>query len=919
LRMRNLRRCLAMLLLVAMVGVPVAPARRGWAGPGRRTAGAVRTPVILLHGMRGSPSSTWGADDGGGTGLRAALVEEGYEEGKTLFAVDATDVWNADAPRVARLALLPAIDAALDASGSGLVDIVTHGSAALAARWYVEGDSYRGDVRNLVMIAPPNEGSFLANSLRLAGELERHVGADGARLAYLAERWKEEGPEAFADPFTYVGKRSLKAYGPMYDEYLLETRVLQDPLAAARPRPTFESWIAARHPDVYTGFICDTTPALLCADDPGRSGGERAWESDPFSVHPALGLSRGYYELVAIHVARQQRLLAPAGGARWWNPTADLPELVGGWKDFLSRWAARALLCLWGDAVGAVRARGLSVGVAALAGRLGIDPLGEGVTRLVTRAARYRVGRTAGRAAYDTLTANAALDEWNSRAAGGRVGERSWNGSPYPRPRYAVIAGRVLNPWPVFDVPVGANDLAVEVESAFLEQSDDDVFELYSSATSTNHFSLPRCPDVVHRVVELLSDPYEVVARDRIGGEGWSSSEQAQAWLWRPSYIEYRPGEAGAPRDLEIEVRASGVPAPLALGSWAYVEVGDGRMERIEPVEAGGALRLAVGGTDGWRRILVGVRLQGTRVRCLPFLDRPRQACSIALVDARATDATVGDGSEGAPSGGGSHGLPEDEIPGEGGEGSTPAGSGGTAGSGAEGDGGAPEDGPGDAGGDADGESQEPAVERSWEDAREDPLILVQLRTKKTTLKKEKREAHARWRWTWGDGTSGVDDDPAHERATSSHVYSEPGRYEVVARSETEDGKALREMRWEVVVPPPAPGREPTPVTRSFTAETATPPDVSVDIEGPREWVAGRPAEFRVRARVTAPPYAERQTVRIDPGRRFRVQWKRPGTYRVEVAVTVRTYYRFPEGGLVTWNTYLFGKDVTVLATSVSD
>ncbi|MHB8946697.1 MAG: hypothetical protein ACYC6I_09235, partial [Bacillota bacterium] len=103
---------------------------------------------------------------------------------------------------------------------------------------------------------------------------------------------------------------------------------------------------------------------------------------------------------------------------------------------------------------------------------------------------------------------------------------------------------------------------------------------------------------------------------------------------------------------------------------------------------------------------------------------------------------------------------------------------------------------------------------------------------------------------------------------------------------------------------------------REFKADTIREPRVKIVIDGPKMWVTGKPAEFRVTAEVDDPPYSENKVVSIDPGPIFFVIWERPGTFDVSAAVTVRLSYRFPERSVFVVDTYVEKVEVQVGATA---
>ena len=60
-------------------------------------AAADRRPIILVHGIGGSSERTWGK--GYRHSFYARLLEAGYEESRTLFSLDYSDVPGADTLR----------------------------------------------------------------------------------------------------------------------------------------------------------------------------------------------------------------------------------------------------------------------------------------------------------------------------------------------------------------------------------------------------------------------------------------------------------------------------------------------------------------------------------------------------------------------------------------------------------------------------------------------------------------------------------------------------------------------------------------------------------------------------------------------------------------------------------------------------
>lgn len=196
------------------------------------------------------------------------------------------------------------------------------------------------------------------------------------------------------------------------------------------------------------------------------------------------------------------------------------------------------------------------------------------------------------------------------------------------------------------------------------------------------------------------------------------------------------------------------------------------------------------------------------------------------------------------------------------------------------------------------------------------PRIVVERSTKRTTLRQPENVHHKRWEWDFGDGQRLVVDGSDNAALDLVHPYDRPGTYRVTARSIDNTGSQLRENNWTVNIPPEDSG---PPYYRMFTGASVADPSLSVTIEGPSHWIAGRPASYRVRVVPDWPPGVIRQTVDIDPGAEFEVQWPRPMDYDVVVAVTVTRTYRFDDGEMTVRHVSLHTRPVRVLGTSLGD
>lgn len=202
----------------------------------------------------------------------------------------------------------------------------------------------------------------------------------------------------------------------------------------------------------------------------------------------------------------------------------------------------------------------------------------------------------------------------------------------------------------------------------------------------------------------------------------------------------------------------------------------------------------------------------------------------------------------------------------------------------------------------------DPEITHRTRNERGIPRIDVVYRNKRTTDRVEDRTRHARWEWDFGDGAAFTEDNP---RRTRSEVERRlpPGRHTVRARSWSNRGTLLRELAWQV---------EGGDAPVRLVADTVREVVPHLEVHGPKKWITGRPARFRLDVKILRVPYLQSVQVTYYPAREFDVAWARPGLFRVRGAAVVRTVYRLPEGPLVIVNTYVEQKVVDVLATSVT-
>lgn len=892
--MKRIRAGLSALVVILVIagGITVPPA--GAAPNLERRLPEV--PVILIHGLGGS-AEAWD----GRKGVLAALKRAGYELGRTLFLLDYKAENNGDYTVVARDYLRSAIDSAMAASGASKVDLVAFSMGGLVARYYVNSELFRRDVRTLVLIASPGRGSFAANLIRTLDETNK------PNSLISAGETGVESTEVNARKFTVLHQKDAA------NDFVN--------INFWRDRSLFE-WLIQDHPDWYREqFVNRQYPPSS-----GRYAG-----LEPFTPGDDEDLTGAYNQTLALTVAESWRknqsqartadgsktVMAEVTGSQT-DAALTSPQVAsvfeGSWPSVTERDAAPVLSFSGAGSLISSLARRSAL---AIAGAANIHPSGKAIRRLLADYIDFPIGRSSnGSVKYDPLKANYFLDNWNLREAAVRRQREEaevFAGANLPNPnvKYVVIAGAIPNVWEPFFPNVGDNDSVVEVASAFLPLGENDRFQFYWGL-DTHHLNMKNKSEVAELVVKELRDFYRPKVRWAPAGlkRWWRSYENSQtgklqASAWEPTYIEVSSDhlkdssgrltvelEAGATETTKGEIRA-----------WAYLEPtaseGIERRELVFTEKAGSfgrKVRRAQLKIDGfgrsYSRVRIGTRLtspdlrqSGTRAiyrsRRLPVtynllleavdepskanqtavsgLDRPWNKWMFPDFKIGQTAAATGNSHETGES-------PRSPIP---------------------------------------------------------PPIAVKRSTKQTTHYKEDRTYHQRWVWDFGDGAIEESADPKEIISRRQRVFS-PGRHRVTATSFSNKGEVLRKKTWDFEVKPVSAESEPgvtgdTTSGRDFTAETIREPGVRFKLDAPKHWITGRPADIRLDVEVDRPANATAIDVDVDPGREFQVVWERPGRYTIKVAAIVRVTYEFPEGKIRIRNVYTHSVEVEVLAIGMTD
>ena len=846
---------------------------------------ARRVPVVLVHGIRPA-RETWG--EPGGDGLLGRLARAGYQPGQTLFWSEAGP-WR-DPVTAAHEELAPLLRRAAAAAGTPAVDVVAHTSGALLVQQLLHaggaapgGADPRGGspgaqplpaIRHLILIAPFSAGHEGAAAVRAAALrsalLERHRREGLPRNTGPAQPYAGLEPGPAFDEAGYVVSRAYDFYEPAYHHFVREAWFLRPP-DDPHPSPEFWHWLEDRDPDLA---------AVLLSRDPPVPGGPPLWKA-------GTDLTRAYYEQAALDAARAvYHSLRPVGEVLLEDWESDLGDLSGGWRAALARFlAGRAahLLRTYGPPW---LAHGRDAALEALfSSAAGASPLAAPVRRL------------------EPLDHNLWLEAvrlpggWGARSQG---------------PRVVAIGGRLAGPLvlllPQPELLEAGADLPWPADV-------DDLVHVVDGWWGVDPASLPRHRAVIDRVVDEL-ERWEQVVTVAAPGPG-PVRRVVQAAAGEPRYLRPTGGggapDGGAAGGSATAGSAGGWTVSLQprsglLAAWALDPVTGRRLAGPARSRTPGevvTLAVPAGAVVGWR--LLPADAAGT-----PPGPDAAVPVEVTLVPAASPPVEPGPapGAPGTPAGA-APAAPPDDGPGR--APGTPAGTaGGTAPSAAPGGvpavpgGPAPGPAPGAApgGGDSGGGDVGDLPEGL-------PLIRVVLHTRLTTDKQERREHHGRWVWDFGDGHGFVDDDPEHVVSEVAHRFRGPGTYTVTARAESNQGRTIRTLTWPVEVPAGQEG-----VLHVFRAESIREPQVTLELQGPVEWVNGRPAVFALEARIEAPPFGEVVEVRHYPGERFAVLWERPGhDFLVRAAVWVKVRYTFPEGGTFTvQNIYVIERTVDVLA-----
>jgi hypothetical protein len=185
----------------------------------------------------------------------------------------------------------------------------------------------------------------------------------------------------------------------------------------------------------------------------------------------------------------------------------------------------------------------------------------------------------------------------------------------------------------------------------------------------------------------------------------------------------------------------------------------------------------------------------------------------------------------------------------------------------------------------------------------------------KTTTMEAKETRHGWWEWHWGDGEVTYDRDSLNTVGSLERLFSKAGEYIVKAISYAETGEVIREMVWHFVLDATS-----IHLPQSFNFETIGLVNPEIEIIGPKAWVTGRPAQYRVNVDYVEPPFGDTVITSIKPSENFQMVWDKPGRQTLTVAVAAVTTYKFPKGGQISVrNVYTRAIEVEVATLVISE
>ncbi len=858
-------------------------------------APAASVPVLLLEepGYRDSLTDH---------PLLLRLSKEGYAMGKTIFV---------DAPSQPFFTLEAGyewvdqkVEDALALTGAPKIDIVAFGITGLAARLAIEsGYVAASRIRDLVMVASPNRGTFVAEILKSfltvsihesilerSTRIERYLQLipTGGESGPAGTGWsgsiskKVPEPIPWIDETSWVAERSQRVYEPLYARYVAEKFYSIPCVPMNNPDETFQGWIYRNAPALWENLIRKGA-------EPPEVAGSPSYDSS------GTGLSSAYYELLAMEVAKDQYVMKTSSQKGLLESLAADAYIPTSLEDAALHYGRKLLMHYAGKALVTIKAelqKWLAESLVRAVGFAG-EPASPLLATLIREETLVNLGRSADHR-FERVVANVRLGTLN-RSSGEKAASRPV--------RFVSVVGRTANPWGVAWPQIGPNDLYCEVDCAVAPAGPRDVVKVFEGVLSTSHGGLRKDKKALEFIALTLARDGQVAGQ----GSAVPSDTRVPVSSWRPVYCDLEEGSSSLPsKSATVTLDMSDPPAGWRYLVWSELSQSSGSGYAVASPQVFVTGKTAIFRLEGQNRL--GIRLTRSGPLNPPLGASKVQSAFQKEVTARvqlrlkaSDDAIMTANRGGAPglavpgranSSGdvtpdnrsSVPGTPPPVIP------AIPTSE-------------AEQDFESDSG---------PDYEQIDEttDADGVPVVRVVYRSKHTSLKQPCETYHGWWVADFGDGTVRVlQGEPLLD---VSHTYREGGKYEVTLTSYDNNGVKLLEKRTSARVYGDG------DLTQSFRAESLGRIPVDVILTGPVKWVTGKTADFRVCLWTDLPKNVTLVDERYDPGPHFRVLWERSGDFEVQAAVTVKLRYEL-EGGVVTVeNTYMSTVPVAVLTTGVT-
>lgn len=860
-------------------------------------------PLVLI----GEPAQKEGGSIWDKAGLVSRLKAAGYKPGESLFVYTPEEPYG-DLDSGARI-LRQLLDEVVSATGCKLLDVAAYGVSGLVLRFGLEtGIIQDGLVDTAIMLSSPQRGSFLADLLHQACTVVEHecmferetryqrfspFGDVGAALDPKAVTAKSTGglPGSIGTAMFswegeawWVAQRARELYEPLYSQYVQERFLSLPYVPVDSPSQTFAGWIKQNRPLIWENCIAGAgEPPFGAMPDTALSGPPQAGQD----------FTTAYYELLAMAVGRNQYVLRMAAAGSLVQSLLSSPggPMPGSLKDAIIQYGLKALVHYAKKALVTVKAEIQRIIADTIVGSVGYldGPDSKFLRRLVKEEVLVNLGTSSGQRFY-RVPANYYL---------GQLNRKSSSAASTRNTRFVTITGRVTNLLGLVWPQLGPNNLFCEVDAAVPPQGPRDVIRVFSGFLSPSYLNLLKDQRVQDSIVAMLLGSDEV-KRFTPGAGG---PEQIPASSWQPAYVSPVWDDSQG-QVFEVSVNLPSLPEGWECAVWIEGYDG-GRWLRVP-----GCYQVLSGGTktelllkDGSYR--VGVRLvrTGTLNPYTPggkvesAFEREVVGKIWVSVQGLAGSGTGQAGGAGNPqvpgAGGGEPGnVSQDPRHGQGYEpGIVPPGMGQAT------------DIPGA------GEQGNPDSPGAWTGEGDIPSVRVVYRSKHTTLWKPQETYHAYWEIDFGDGeTIVVQGQPNLE---ISHTFSPSGRYLVRAVSYDNHNQMLFEKSWHVLT-----GDQPE--LRQFQCFSIIPPEVELELTGPKKWVTGKHALFSGKAQWKLPAGARVVAAECDPGENFHVLWERSGEFTVLWAVRLTIDYELEDRVIRVKNTYLTQTQVDVFTPGIT-